>query len=111
MDTLYLVFKHQFQIVLDLPYRRNELFRPKQTRTLTEEANSVKRGWKLIQVSFPGANYRYSPAAKLTKKVRSPTRKILFSTPSSLPELRSNLYVHLRVGELKMQFRILGLPE
>jgi hypothetical protein len=68
MDTLYLVFKHQFQIVLDLPYRRNELFRPKQTRTLTQDANSVKRGWKLIQVSFSQTKYRYSPAAKLTEE-------------------------------------------
>jgi hypothetical protein len=41
MDTLYLVFKHRFQIVFGFALQTLKL-RPKQTRTLTYEPKSVK---------------------------------------------------------------------
>jgi hypothetical protein len=41
MDTLYLVFKHRFQIVFGFALQTQKL-RPKQTRTLTYEPHSVK---------------------------------------------------------------------
>src|SRR5688572_32315159 len=43
MDTLYLVFKHQFQIVFGVCVQTIKLCL-KQTETLTQEFCSVKRG-------------------------------------------------------------------
>ncbi len=41
MDTLYLVFKHQFQIVIWIALQTVQT-RPKQTETVTYEVYSVK---------------------------------------------------------------------
>ncbi len=47
MDTLYLVFKHQFQIVFGFALLTIKL-RPKQTETLTYEVRSVKARSNLL---------------------------------------------------------------
>lgn len=47
MDTLYLVFKHRFQIVFGFALQTTQM-RPKQTETVTYDVNSVKAGLTLI---------------------------------------------------------------
>jgi hypothetical protein len=51
MDTLYLVFKHQFQIVFGFALQTEKL-RLKQTGTLPQYRRSVKRGLQFVRMLF-----------------------------------------------------------
>jgi hypothetical protein len=81
MDTLYLVFKHQFQIVFGFALQTIKL-RLKQTETLTDEVHSVKARFQTLLVFLLGnksaALLALTPKGKATLQVAIGT---LFGTP------------------------------
>jgi hypothetical protein len=78
-DTLYLVFKHRFQIVLDS--LQTIQTRCKQTGILTNDSNSVKRPW-LDSPIYPENKKRRNLLAILREEATpAVVKNSLFSNP------------------------------
>ena len=74
MDTLYLVFKHQFQIVFGFALQTEKL-RLKQTGTLPQYRRSVKRGSLFVRMLFfadkkPVVSNRIQPQISATSRLQ-----------------------------------------
>jgi hypothetical protein len=83
MDTLYLVFKHQFQICLWIALQTIKL-RPKQTETLTYGVHSVKARSQLL-LEFLSKKQKPRPSRITHEEMRH------FSVPLETRDFSSSL--------------------
>lgn len=117
MDTLYLVFKHRFQIVFGFALQTQKL-RPKQTRTLTYQSHSVKPTsnlcWGFFLSDKSAAILDFFQGRKATVFIAFLKTTIPYSsqnprTKAVLPD-RSVRALHFR-GRLGCVHPSVGLPE